>query len=152
MDVSDQSDAIRDLNLPTELAKLPAKVMYGEIINSKVRLGILSLGALSYSAFDGAGTIPNNQLSAAAEAHILGPSKTPEDFRGDGLVPGSHQQYTQLDGFPPPGYPPAPPPAVGQNTIPRLLVDDQDLVHTDAPLQHQDIYDQLKVLAPGWFP
>jgi hypothetical protein len=152
-DLSDRSAAIAALNDATEVSNLPKKIVYGEIINSKINLGVLTLGEpFSYGVFDDTTWDFGDQVSAAAETAILGVGKTPANFPGDGLVPGSHQVFTQLPGFPSPGFPPSSSPATGQNTIPRLLVHDRDLVHSDAPSQYEDIRSRLRLLVPGWFP
>ncbi len=152
-DMSDRSDAVRNLNDPAQVANLPSKVVYGEIIYSKVNLGILSLGDVKgYSAFDDTTYDIGEQFSKAAEEYILGAGNTPASFPGDGLIPKDNQHFTGLPGIPAPGYPPAPAPATGQNTILRRIVTDVDVVHTDAPKRVDDLKSQLRLIAPNWFP
>jgi hypothetical protein len=152
---SSQSAALSALNAPAAVSQLPANIIYGEIIYDKADLGILNLGLTEYSVFDGLENLPNilPTLSAGGSSYILGTNTTqPSQFPGDGLVPAPNAAFTQLPGFPLPGYPPAPTPAPGQNTIMRL-VDVTDLVvHTDAPARTGDLIHQLQLLAPTWFP
>ena len=149
-DMSDSSTAITTLNNPTQVARLPSKVVYGEIIYSKVKLGVLASGV--YSVFDEPGIDVGEQVSAAAKTYILGAGNTPASFPGDGLIPQGNQHFTELQGFPAPGYPPAPAPAMEQNTIPRRIVTNEDVVHTDAPLKANDLRLQLRQIVPSWFP
>jgi len=160
-DMSDLSPAIVSLTIPSlndpaRVANLPAKIMYGEIIYSKVDLGVMTLvtaGIADYKIFDDTTTFDGwDQVSTAAEIALLGVGKTPSDYPGDGLIPFNYQVFTTLPGFPAPGFPPALAPATGQNTIPRLLVTSDEVVHTDAPSRFPDIISRLHLIAPKWFP
>ena len=149
MDMDAGSDAIVNLNDPAQVAKLPPQVIYGEIVYAKADLGVLKLKPIRVSVFDSA-IFPN--LSEAARTYLLGAGKAPNDFVGDGLIWWENQYFTKLSGFPAPGYPPAPPPATDQNTILRKYVTDRDVVHTDAPVQVDDLRAQLRLIVPSWFP
>ena len=149
-DMADWSQAITDLNEQNAVANLPAKVLYGEIIYSKVDFGVLTLGAIEgYSVFH---SLKSPTVSVQAATYILGAGNTVASFPGDGLIPQGNQHFTELQGFPAPGYPPAPAPATGQNTILRRIVTNIDVVHTGAPLQKNDLRAQLREIVPSWFP
>lgn len=152
MDMSDRSKAIAALNDPKAVANLPSNIPYGEIIYSRVDLGVLTLKpAGGYSVFHTLKPrIPT--LTERARTFILGAGNTPASFPGDGLIPTDNQHFTELPGFPAPGYPPAPAPATGQNTIMRLIVTGEDVVHTDAPSREANIRSQLRQIVPTWFP
>ena len=138
-DMSDRSQAIADINVENAVANLPASVRYGEIINSRVDLGVLTLGNLAgYSVFH---SLKLPTMTTAARTYILGNEKVPGNFPGDGLVPRDSQVFTDLPGFP-----------AGQNTIPRLYVTTTDVVHIDAPSRSDDILAQLRLIVPTWFP
>ena len=155
MDMSDRSDAIRDLNARAAVARLPTNIRYGEIINDRVRLGRLTVGPMgfSYTTFDEPFQANyGEQLSDAARNYILdsnivpgpqfntNPVNTTATFHGDGLIEAANQRFTLLNGFP------------ANAAIAPRPVTDRDLVHTDAPNQFGDILIQLRILAPGWFP
>ncbi len=155
MDMDDRSAAIASLNAPTNVANLPPKIIYGEIIYSRVSLGVLSTGAKGYSVFSGfKGTGIWKILSTPARTEIIGSGRSISEasYPGDGLIPEVKQHFTMLPGFPAPGYPPVPAAATGQNTIPRLIVKDREVVHTEAPSQSPDIRSQLRRIVPAWFP
>ena len=153
MDMDDRSTAIATLNDPTQVANLPPKVMYGEVVYAKVDLGVL-VSDPPYSAFSNSQILTSlcPTVSVAAKTYILGAGKLPDDFPGDGLIRWENQYFTKLSGFPAPGYPPAPPPATDQNTILRKYVTDRSVVHTEAPLQVDDLRAQLRLIVPSWFP
>ena len=153
MDMDDRSTAIATLNDPTQVANLPPKVMYGEVVYAKVDLGVL-VSNPPYSAFSNSQILTSlcPTVSVAAKTYILGAGKLPDDFPGDGLIRWENQYFTKLSGFPAPGYPPAPPPATDQNTILRKYVTDRSVVHTEAPLQVDDLRAQLRLIVPSWFP
>jgi hypothetical protein len=139
-DMSDRSQAIADINVENAVANLPASVRYGEIINSRVDLGVLTLGNLAgYSVFH---SLKAPTMTTAARTYILGNEKVPGNFPGDGLVPRDSQVFTNLPGFP----------ANGQNAVPSLYVTEEDVVHTDAPSRSDDIRAQLRLIVPTWFP
>lgn len=149
MDMDDRSQAISDLNAQDQVARLPAKVRYGEILYANADLGLLLRGSLKgYSVFH---TAKAPTLSVKAREYLIGHVE-PKNLKGDGLIPVDKQWFTSLPGFPAPGYPPADAPATAQNTIGRLVVTDREVVHTEAPSQVDDIRAQLRLIVPDWFP
>lgn len=137
-DLADDSVAIRRLNLPGNVRKLPKKIKYGEMVYEKVAMGHL---IPIYNVF-GPNLLPEfilHTLSSQSTAVLLS-GQLPEFYPGDGLVSGPNQHYTKLPGFPKGS-------AIGafENTNDRVY-------HTNEPSRTDELSATLHQLISDWFP
>jgi pimeloyl-ACP methyl ester carboxylesterase len=142
-DVADNSDAMVNLNLPAEVAKMPADIRYGQIVYANSDLGRLARTFIPDTSIPFVYTVLGShlnigpQLSDAAQTSILG-GVAPAGYPGDGLIPRQGQKF------------PAGVLSNGGNIVTLENLDD-DVLHTEEPGRDQDLHLQLIGLMRHWF-
>jgi len=142
-DVADNSEAMVNLNLPAEVAKMPADIRYGQIVYANSDLGRLARTFIPETSIPFVYTVLGSQwnlgpqLSDAAQTSVLA-GVAPAGYPGDDLIPRQNQKF------------PAGVLSNGGNIV-TLENLDADVLHTEEPGRDQDLHLQLIRLMSHWF-